>query len=135
MKRDIEFRELIKIISEIENKSKETIVKNEERIVYTKEYIETKFSEDIPLIDKLNLLKIYESQYNLNSLKDMQELFLTEAKLLEDIKPNVYTKGADYTLETLPEREIVLKNNIKVEFIEFVQGKSTTNVIKKINEK
>lgn len=55
------------------------------------------------------------------------------AKLLEDIKPDVYTKGADYTLETLPERNIVLKNNIRVEFIEFVQGKSTTNVIKKIN--
>ena len=57
------------------------------------------------------------------------------AKLLEDIKPDVYTKGADYTLDTLPERDIVLRNNIKVEFIEFVQGKSTTNVIKKINEK
>lgn len=55
------------------------------------------------------------------------------AKLLEDIKPDVYTKGADYTLETLPERDIVIRNNIKVEFIEFVQGKSTTNVIKKIN--
>lgn len=55
------------------------------------------------------------------------------AKLLEDIKPNVYTKGADYTLETLPERDIVIKNNIKVEFIEFVDGKSTTNLIKKIN--
>ncbi len=55
------------------------------------------------------------------------------AKLLEDIKPDVYTKGADYTLETLPERDVVLKNNIKVEFIEFVQGKSTTNVINKIN--
>lgn len=55
------------------------------------------------------------------------------AKLLEDIKPNVYTKGADYTLETLPERDIVLRNNIKVEFIDFVQGKSTTNVINKIN--
>ena len=54
------------------------------------------------------------------------------AKLLEDIKPDVYTKGADYTLETLPEREIVERNNIKVEFIEFVQGKSTTNVINKI---
>ena len=57
------------------------------------------------------------------------------AKLLESIKPDVYTKGADYTLETLPERDIVLRNNIKVEFIEFVEGKSTTNVIKKINEK
>ncbi len=51
------------------------------------------------------------------------------AKLLEAIKPDIYTKGADYTLETLPEKEIVERNNIKVEFIEFVQGKSTTNVI------
>ena len=57
------------------------------------------------------------------------------AKLLEEIKPDVYTKGADYTLETLPERDVVLKNNIKVEFIEFVDGKSTTNVINKISEK
>ena len=56
------------------------------------------------------------------------------AKLLEDIKPNVYTKGADYTLETLPERDVVLRNNIKVEFIDFVEGKSTTNVIKKISK-
>ena len=56
------------------------------------------------------------------------------AKLLENIKPDYYTKGADYTLETLPEREIVIKNNIEVKFIDFVQGKSTTNVIKKISE-
>lgn len=53
------------------------------------------------------------------------------AKLLEDIKPDVYTKGADYTLETLPERDVVLRNNIRVEFIDFVQGKSTTNIIKR----
>ena len=55
------------------------------------------------------------------------------ASLLDKIKPNVYTKGADYTLETLPEKDIVLKNKIKVEFIEFVQGKSTTKLIEKIN--
>ena len=53
------------------------------------------------------------------------------AQLLEAIKPDIYTKGADYTLETLPERDVVLRNNIKVEFIEFVQGKSTTNIINK----
>ena len=57
------------------------------------------------------------------------------AELLEKIKPDVYTKGADYTLETLPEREVVVRNNIKVELIEFVQGKSTTNVINRINSK
>ena len=55
------------------------------------------------------------------------------ANLLEKIKPDVYTKGADYTIETLPEREIVERCGIKVEFIEFVQGKSTTNIINKIN--
>lgn len=55
------------------------------------------------------------------------------AALLESIKPDIYTKGADYTLETLPERDIVERNNIKVEFIDFVQGKSTTNIINKIN--
>ena len=56
------------------------------------------------------------------------------AELLEKIKPNIYTKGADYTMETLPEREIVSKNGIKVEFIDFVQGKSTTNIINKISK-
>lgn len=55
------------------------------------------------------------------------------AKLLEEIKPDIYTKGADYTLETLPERDIVIKNNIEVKFISFVEGKSTTSLIKKIN--
>ena len=57
------------------------------------------------------------------------------AELLNDIKPDVYTKGADYTIETLPERDVVISNNIRVEFIEFVQGKSTTNVINKISKK
>ena len=55
------------------------------------------------------------------------------AELLEKIKPDIYTKGADYTLDTLPERDIVERNGIKVKFIEFVQGKSTTNIINKIN--
>lgn len=56
------------------------------------------------------------------------------AELLGKIKPDIYTKGADYTLETLPERDVVENNGIKVEFIEFVQGKSTTNIINKINK-
>ena len=55
------------------------------------------------------------------------------ANLIDLIKPDVYTKGGDYTLETLPEKDVVIKNNIKVEFIKFVDGKSTTNIINKIN--
>lgn len=56
------------------------------------------------------------------------------ANLIDEIKPDVYTKGADYTMETLPEADIIRKNNIKVEFIEFVAGKSTTNTINKMKE-
>ena len=52
---------------------------------------------------------------------------------LDEIKPDVYTKGADYTMETLPEADIMRKNGTRVEFIKFVEGKSTTNVIKKVN--
>ena len=59
----------------------------------------------------------------------------TPHNLLDEVKPNIYTKGADYTLETLPEAEVVMKNGGKVEFISLVEGKSTTNVIKKIENK
>lgn len=53
--------------------------------------------------------------------------------LLDEIKADVHTKGADYTIETLPEADVILKNGGRVEFIDFVAGKSTTNTINKIN--
>ena len=59
----------------------------------------------------------------------------TPMELLDEIKPDIYTKGADYTIETLPEAKTVLKNGGRVEFIQLVEGKSTTNVIKKIEKK
>lgn len=55
-------------------------------------------------------------------------------KLLDDMKPDVYTKGADYSMETLPEADIMIKNGTKVEFIEFVEGKSTTKILEKIKK-
>ena len=57
------------------------------------------------------------------------------AALIDEIKPDIYTKGGDYTLETLPEYDVIMKNNIEVKFIKFVDGKSTTGIIKKINNK
>ena len=53
--------------------------------------------------------------------------------LLDEMKPDVYTKGADYTMETLPEADIMRKNDTRVEFISFVEGKSTTRIINKVN--
>lgn len=53
-------------------------------------------------------------------------------KLLEEIKPDIYTKGADYTVETLPEAKTVLRYGGKIEFIKFLEGRSTTKIIDKI---
>lgn len=52
--------------------------------------------------------------------------------LLAKLKPDVHTKGADYTVETLPEAKVILENGGKIEFISFVEGKSTTSIIEKI---
>ncbi len=54
--------------------------------------------------------------------------------LLDEIKPDVHTKGADYSVETLPEADVILKNGGKIEFITFVEGKSTTKTIQKMKE-
>lgn len=54
--------------------------------------------------------------------------------LLLQIKPDVHTKGADYTVETLPEAPGIIANGGRIEFIDFVQGKSTTAVIEKMRK-
>ena len=59
----------------------------------------------------------------------------TAENLIEEIKPNIYVKGGDYTLETLPEAKIVQSYGGSVQFIPMVIGKSTTNVINKITMK
>ncbi len=59
----------------------------------------------------------------------------TAENLISEIKPDVYVKGGDYTLETLPESKIVQSYGGRVEFINLVAGRSTTNVIEKIKLK
>lgn len=56
----------------------------------------------------------------------------TAENLIAKVKPDVYVKGGDYTLATLPEAKIVQSYGGRVKFIQMVAGCSTTNVIKKI---
>jgi glycerol-3-phosphate cytidylyltransferase len=56
----------------------------------------------------------------------------TAENLISDVRPNVYVKGGDYNLENLPEAKIVQSYGGKVEFINLVAGRSTTNIINKI---
>ena len=56
----------------------------------------------------------------------------TAEKLIAQVKPNVYVKGGDYSLDTLPEAKIVQSYGGKVEFVKFLDGHSTTKIVDKI---
>ena len=56
----------------------------------------------------------------------------TAEDLIRQVHPDVYVKGGDYTIETLPEGQIVLGYGGSVELVNLVEGRSTTNVIAKI---
>ena len=55
------------------------------------------------------------------------------ADLLAFIKPDIHTKGTDYSIETLPELKVIVENGGRVEFIDLVEGKSTTAILEKLN--
>ena len=57
---------------------------------------------------------------------------LNASNLLELIRPDYYVKGGDYSLETLPERDTLIRLNIKLKTIPLVKGISTTELVKKI---
>lgn len=59
---------------------------------------------------------------------------LTDEILL--LKPDIYTKAGDYTLDTLyqPEREAFESVGAQIKFLPFLEGFSTTKMIEKIHK-
>lgn len=74
--------------------------------------------------------------YVLDALKAVDVVVIfeedTAEKIIDFIKPDVYAKGGDYTLETLPEAKIVKSYGGKTELLNFVEGYSTTGIIEKM---
>lgn len=54
--------------------------------------------------------------------------------VLEELKPQIYVKGGDYRIEDLPEAETVYDYGGKIILITEIEGRSTSNLIKKIRE-
>lgn len=59
----------------------------------------------------------------------------TPLKLIESILPDVLVKGADWKIENIVGKEIVESNGGKVATIEFIQDRSTTNIVDRIIQK
>jgi len=55
-------------------------------------------------------------------------------RLLAEVKPDIYAKGGDYTLDTInqPERRLIEAAGGKVVILPGVPGRSTSNVLAKI---
>ena len=59
----------------------------------------------------------------------------TPMELIDELKPSIHVKGGDYKKEDLPETVVVEKHGGEVRILKFVEGKSTTNIINKVNLK
>ena len=58
----------------------------------------------------------------------------TAENIVDEVKPDIYAKGGDYSIETLPEAKIVAKHGGKTVLVPLVEGKSSTNIINKCKE-
>ena len=58
----------------------------------------------------------------------------TPLELISLLRPDVLVKGGDYTVDGVVGRDVVESYGGRVELINFVDGKSTTNIINKILE-
>lgn len=56
----------------------------------------------------------------------------TASALLEELRPDVYVKGGDYSLETLPEAPVAQRLGCEVRFIPLVEGVSTTALLRRL---
>lgn len=60
---------------------------------------------------------------------------VTATRFLELARPDVYAKGGDYTIETIPtaERAGVEQAGGTIQFLPFIPGKSTTGIIQRLS--
>ena len=74
----------------------------------------------------------------LSALKAIDYVVIFDEKTAENIvgevKPDIYAKGGDYSIDTLPEAKIVAEHGGKTVLLQLVDGKSSTNIINKCKE-
>jgi len=70
----------------------------------------------------------------LSNIKDVDAVILfteeTPLNIIKKLLPNILFKGADYRNKNVVGSEIIIKNGGKIEFIDILDGFSTTNIIK-----
>ncbi|NJD21730.1 MAG: D-glycero-beta-D-manno-heptose 1-phosphate adenylyltransferase [Melioribacter sp.] len=80
-----------------------------------------------------------ERAFIISSLKPVDYVVIfneeTPYEIIKKIIPDVLVKGGDWPVENIVGRDIVEANGGKVETIEFINDRSTTNIIKTVLER
>ena len=58
----------------------------------------------------------------------------TPAKIIEALKPDVFVKGSDYTVEQIPEAKLVQGYGGKIVLAKLAEGHSTTATIARLTQ-
>ena len=89
--------------------------------------------------DKRPILKQDERAFIVSNLKPVDYVTFfeedTPSEIICDLLPDVLVKGADWAIDKIVGRDVVEANGGEVKTIEFVNGQSTSNIIKIIKER
>jgi rfaE bifunctional protein nucleotidyltransferase chain/domain len=58
----------------------------------------------------------------------------TPIELLKRVRPDIYVKGGDYTIDRLPEADVVREWGGRTVLIPFVDGFSTTDLLRRVRD-
>jgi rfaE bifunctional protein nucleotidyltransferase chain/domain len=83
---------------------------------------------------KRPILKEIERSFIISNLKPVDYVMLfdedTPKRLIEELLPDILVKGADWEIENIVGKDVVLANGGEVKTIEFVNDQSTSKIIK-----
>ena len=69
-----------------------------------------------------------------DALLNFVSINFRDSFIIEELKPDIFFKGGDYTMDQLPEASIVQSYGGEVALMDVVDGFSTTSTIKKMKD-
>ena len=91
---------------------------------------QTSNSPPRPIVEEKQRAEVLASLKMVDAVVIFEET--TAINIIKTLQPDIYVKGGDYTISTLPEAPTVMSYGGKIELVEIEIPSSTTNIINRI---